>query len=286
MAAKKKAAPAKKPAATKAKAPAKQRIAVKLLTELPPLDERRRRVYRAAFSDEACDAWGSRTKANEVEGEAERFVGTLHSILKKTPVTGYSTYRLSWLCHLVGELNDAVDADGTESVDAARTDRAAAVTIADKARRKLVNGLMAVALGNEAFTNEITNRNESSKSAHALESTLTGLLELATRARRSDDGELLCEDAGLTTEFLSSVSAIMESLRETNEATYSEVRGNDSARTNRIEGRVLREMVFAAASLRRAREAGEAVAALPPSKLLAKVTGAGSEAAPATKTEG
>jgi len=82
------------------------------------------------------------------------------------------------------------------------------------------------------------------------------------------------------------VSAIMESLRETNEATYSEVRGKDSARTNRIEGRVLREMVFAAASLRRAREAGEAVPALPPSKLLAKVTGAGSEPAPATKTEG
>jgi len=274
MAAKKKAA-AKKPAAkakagakAKAAGPAKQRLAVKLLTALPPLDERRRRVYRAAFSDEQCDAWGRRTKAENVEGEAERFVGTLDAILKKGDIGGYSRYRLSWLCHLVGELNDAIDSDGASSADAARTERAAAVAIADKARKRLVNGLLSVALGNKAFTKEITDRNEPNLAPHALESTLTGLLQLAVRARRFEDGALLSDDAGLTEEFLSSISAITEALRESNEATYSENRGNDSARTNRIEGRVLREMAFAYATMRRAREAGEAVPAIVPGKNL------------------
>ena len=126
MAAKKKTAAKKPVAKAKTVAPAKARAAVKLLTSLPPLDERRRRVYRAAFSDEQCDAWGKRTKAENVEGEAERFVGTLDSILKKGDVGGYSRYRLSWLCHLVGELNDAIDNDGAGGMDSARTERAAA----------------------------------------------------------------------------------------------------------------------------------------------------------------
>lgn len=268
MAAKKKTAAKKPVAKAKKAAPAKQRAAVKLLTSLPPLDERRRRVYRAAFTDEQCDAWGKRTKAENVEGEAERFVGTLDSILKKGDIGGYSRYRLSWLCHLVGELNDAVDADGAGSADSSRTERAAAVAIADKARRRIVNGLLSVAQGNKSFTKQITDRNEANQAPHALESTLTGLLQLAVQARRSEDGALLSDDAGLTEEFLSSVSAITEALRESNEATYSEDRGTDSARTNRIEGRVLREMAFALSTMRRAREAGEAVPAIVPGKHL------------------
>lgn len=272
MAAKKKTAAKKPVAKTKKPAPAKARLAVKLLTELPPLDERRRRVYRAAFTDEQCDAWGKRTKAENVEGEAERFVGTLSSIMKKGDVGGYSRYRLSWLCHLVGELNDAIDADGAGSADSARTERAAAVAIANKARKRIVNGLMSVAQGNEAFTKQITDRNESSLAPHALESTLTGLLQLAVQARRSDDGALLCDDAGLSEEFLSSISAITEALRESNEATYSEDRGTDSTRTNRIEGRVLREMAFALSTLRRAREAGDNVPAIVPGKNLTSIT--------------
>lgn len=272
MAAKKKTAAKKPVAKAKKAAPAKARLAVKLLTELPPLDERRRRVYRAAFTDEQCDAWGKRTKAENVEGEAERFVGTLDSILKKGDIGGYSRYRLSWLCHLVGELNDAVDADGADSADSSRTERAAAVAIADKARKRIVNGLLSVALGNKAFTKQITDRNESNLAPHALESTLTGLLQLAVQARRSEDGALLSDDAGLTEEFLSSVSAITEALRESNEATYSEDRGNDSARTNRIEGRVLREMAFALTTMRRAREAGDAVPSMVPGKNLLALT--------------
>lgn len=278
MAAKKKtAAAAKKPAAksgagaaAKAMEQSRARL-VKVLSELPPLDERRRRVYRQAFSEEQCLDWGSRTKAAAVHGDAERFVGAVHAILKKGPVTGYSKNRLAWLAHLVGELSDAVASDSAGS--SSRAERAASVAIADRARRTLVAGLMSVGEGREAFVKQVTDRNESSKTPHVMESTLTGLLQLAVQARRSPDVELLCEDAGLTEGFLSSVSALIESLRESNEAAYGEQSGIDSQRTNAIEGRVLREMAFAWNAFRRAREAGEVVGNIPPSKLLASLRG-------------
>lgn len=273
MAAKKaKKVAAKKPAAKKAasvKAPS-ARIAEKLLSQLPPLDERRRRVYRNAFSEEQCIAWGSRTRAAAVFAEAERIAGSAFVSLKKSAVTGYSLHRLAWLAHLITELSDAIARDAEASPAPGRVERSGAVTIADKARKKLVNGLLSVATGNAAFIKAVTDRNESNQSAHSLESTLTGLLQLAVTARRSPDGELLCDDAGLSEEFLSSISAITESLREANEATYGERTGTDSQRTNLIEGRVLRELGFLAQAFKNAREAGEAIGTLPPSRLVAQ----------------
>jgi hypothetical protein len=257
----KKTKTAKKPALKKAppkKAPSTPRIAMKLLETLPPIDAKRRRAYLGAFTDEQCDAWGTRTKATAVLLEAERFVGSVATALKK-PVTGYGPARLAWLCSLVAELHDAVESDKSSSGDDARTERAGQFALANKARKKLATGLVSAGTGNDEFVKEVTDRNEASTSAHALESTLTGLLQLAMRLRRNELGELLANDAGLTEEFLSSVSAMTDSLRESNERTFTVMRGQDSAETNRIEGRVLREMAFALRSLRRAKADGEAV---------------------------
>ncbi|MCU0701363.1 MAG: hypothetical protein MUC96_33050 [Myxococcaceae bacterium] len=251
----------KKPAAKKApatKAASIPRVAMKLLETLPPLDTRHRRAYLGAFTDEECEAWGTRTKAQAVLAEAERFVGAVASTLKK-PVTGYSPSRLAWLCALVTELHDAVESDKASSGSEARTERAGLFALANKARKKLATGLVSAGTGNEAFLKEVTDRNESSTSAHALESTITGLLQLAMRVRRTETGELLANDAGLTEEFLASVSALADSLREANERTFTVMRGQDSSDTNRVEGRVLREMAFALRMLRRAKEDGESV---------------------------
>lgn len=257
MASKKKAAPKK----ASAKAPAKSpRIAFKLLSSLPPIDAKRRRIYLRAFSDEQCDAWGDRTKAASVHAEAERFVGALAATMKK-PVVGYSLHRFAWLCQLVTELDDAVASDEAGRSSVARGERVGAFHVADKARKRLASGLMAAAMGDEAFTKAITDRNETPEAPHALESTLTGLLQLASQLRRSDDGELIADDVGLTAEFLSSVSAMTDALREANERTYGLAGGVDSEHTNRIEGRVLREMSFALRTLRRAKEDGEAITA-------------------------
>lgn len=265
MATKKKAPAAKKPSKAPKAAkgvPAKQRVAIKLLTQLPPLDERRRRVFRAAFSDEACAAWGDQTKAEAVLAEAERALGELHAALKKASPTGYGLNRLSWLTGLVNELGDAIDADAAALSGGAQSERAGAIEVADKIRRTLANALTAASTGNEAFRAEVLARNEDNRAAHALESSLAGLLQLAVRLRLSDDGEVLADEVGLTEAFLSSVSAVTDSLRAANEATYAAEPGADSAATNVIEGRVLRELAFAVDTFRRAREAGEPVAAL------------------------
>lgn len=263
MAAKKQKAAAPKKAAPKASATKAPRIAMKLLGTLPPIDAKRRRIYLRAFTDEQCDSWGDRTKANSVHAEAERFAGALGTALKK-PVTGYSLHRLAWLCQLITELDDAIASDEASSKNEERTDRAGTFALADKARRKLASALTAAATGDAAFLKEVTDRNETSKTPHVLESTLTGLLQLALRLRRSEDGEVLADDVGLTQDFLSSVSAMTDQLREANERTFTVERGKDSAATNRIEGRVLREMAYAVKTLRRAKEDGETINAPPP----------------------
>jgi hypothetical protein len=273
----------KKPAAKKAstkKAQSIPRVAMKLLETLPPLDARHRRAYLGAFTDEQCEAWGTRTKAEAVLAEAERFVGSVAMVLKK-PVTGYAPSRLAWLCTLVTELHDAVESDRASSGDEARTERAGLFALANKARKKLATGLVSAATGNDAFLKEVTDRNESSTSAHALESTITGLIQLAMRLRRSEAGELLANDAGLTEEFLASVSALTDSLRDANERTFTVLRGQDSADTNRVEGRVLREMAFALRILRRSKEDGESITLPLPGPQLSAVTArAQPEAAP------
>ncbi|MCA2978543.1 MAG: hypothetical protein INH41_24330 [Myxococcaceae bacterium] len=243
--------PAKKPASRKT--PGIPHVALKLLETLPPLDARRRRAYLGAFTDAQCEAWGARTKAEAVVREAERFVGAVAAALSR-PVTGYGPARLAWLCTLVTELHDSVEVDkaapGTEA-------RAGLLALADTARKKLATGLVSAGTGDDAFLQAVADRDE--PGALALESTLTGLLQLALRLRRTEHGELLADDAGLSEAFLSSVSALTDALRDANERAFTAAPGHDSAETNRVEGRVLREMAFALAMLRRARADGERV---------------------------
>jgi hypothetical protein len=277
----KKTKTSKKPAPKKAlakKAPSTPRIAMKLLETLPPIDAKRRRAYLGAFTDEQCDAWGVSTKAEAVLGEAERFVGEVANVLKK-PVTGYSHPRLAWLCTLVADLHEAVESDKAAGTSAARTERHGVFALADKARKKLASGLVAAGTGNASFQKEVTDRNDSSSSAYALQTTLTGLVQLALRLRRSEEGEILADDAGITESFLSSVSAMVDSLSEANERTFATEKGRDSATTNRVEGRVLREMAFALRALRRAKEDGEALTLPIPGPQLRSLTASSSERA-------
>lgn len=240
----------------------------KVLAQLPPLDERRRRVYRAAYSEEQCLAWGSRTKAKEVYAEAERFVATAHTVLLRTPVTTYGLHRLAWLAQVTASLADSIARDDNAAGVDDRARRSGMATIADRTRRRLAGGLMAAATGNAPVSKRITDRNEPSLTPHVLETTLTGLLQVAVELRRTDAGELLLDDAGITETFLSSVTATIDSLREANNATYGDSTGNDSQATNAVEGRVLREMAFLQTALRFAKDAGEVVGSLPPSRLL------------------
>ena len=69
----------KKPAAVAATQPVAAKkivesISVKTLGSLPALTGKLRAAFRSAFTDEQCDAWGEKTKAENVIREAEKFV--------------------------------------------------------------------------------------------------------------------------------------------------------------------------------------------------------------------
>lgn len=273
MAAKKKTAAASKKTSTAKKAAPKKadRLAVKLLATLPALDDKRRKAYRAAFTEAQCEAWGQQTKAEAVLADAERGVGAVAAKVKNGGVAGYSSRRLAWVCHLMADLEDAIASQKASDGSEARAERNAAVAVADRARKRLAAGLYSMAGGDASLRKQVADRNESSSVPHVLESSLTGLVQLALRWRRTEFGEVLADDAGVTDEFLSSVSAVVDSLREANEHTYGEGAGRDSAETNRVEGRVLRELSFLRKALAMAKELGDVVPAFPALKSLITV---------------
>ncbi len=290
MAAKKKAKAApKKAGAAKAAATPKAveaKVALRLLETLPPIDSKRRRLYLKAFSDDQCMDWGSATKAAQVLADAERFIGSVAPVLAKKSVPTYSKHRFAWLCSLVTELADAVNAD--QSVDDAKLDRKGIFVRGDKLRRRLADALYAAAHGDESLEAMIASRNDTPNSQSSLETSLAGLLQLATNLRRSDDGELLADDVGLTAEFLSGVTSSMDALEAANERRFDAAGGKDSADTNRIEGRVLREMNFAAGLLKRAKDEDRTITLPPPGTALTAVRSASgaSKAKAKAKAEG
>ncbi len=254
-----------------AKRAAPERLALKLLPSLPTLTEVRRRAYAASFTADQCRAWGTKTKATQVLADAEKAVQSVAAGVKKG-VEGYSPARLTWLATQMAELQDAIahQAGGTEGAPA--SSRHAAVTIASRIRTKLAHGLLDAASGNQALISEVNSRNESESSPSVLETAITGLLQLALRLRHVPEGEVLADDAGLTEPFLSSASAMIDSLRASNDATYGTGRQSDTDETNVVEGRVLRELCHLRDVLARAKARGVAVPTFPTLTTLKQVS--------------
>jgi hypothetical protein len=256
-------------------------LALRLLEDLPPLGSVHKAAFASSFSDAQCDAWGTRTKASNVLAEANRWVSIAATTLKKQPVLGYSKARLAWLCQLLLQLEDAVLAQQNSNGDHARTARSAAVAVADKCRRELTTLLYAVAGGRADLRQQVAERNENSPTPHVLASTLTGLVQLAMDFRRYPLLEVLCDDAGLDETLLSRTFAAAEALSAANEKTFTAARDVDAAETNRIEGRVLREMKVMMTQFEAAKTLGQAVPVLTPGAavrhVLARVRGDGEQ---------
>ncbi len=276
MAAKKK--PTTKPSAkpTTSKAPAKKvapSVAVQLLAKLPPIDERHRQAFLRAFTEQQCEAWGSQTKAVNVAEEARKWLPGLFRDLGGKRVMGYSLGRFAWLCQLVADLEDAIAAQSAGPADGAtaRLERSSAVLLANRARRELVAGLTSVAAGSSQMRKLVAAANDSSPTPHVLVASLVALMQLATRWRRNEELELVCDESGVTAEFLAGVSSTMEALTRANERTYDAPAQNDSAETNRIEGRVLREMQLARLAFSHAKENGLNVSVPVPGKALSTI---------------
>lgn len=266
MAAKKNAAKSKAqqrlwPKAKSVPKRAPERLALKLLPTLPTLTEVRRRAYTASFSADQCRQWGSKTKATQVLADAEKAAQAVGAAVKKG-LDGYPATRFAWLCTVMAELQDSIALQaGVER--GAPTSRYAAVGIATRIRTRLAHGLLDAASGNQELINEVHNRNETDASPSTLETSITGLLQLALRLRHVPEGEVLADDAGLTEALLSSASSMIDSLRASNDATYGTASESDTDQTDLIEGRVLCELSHLRDVLARARSRGVAVPAMP-----------------------
>ncbi len=246
-------------------------LAQRVLAQLPPLSTTQRSAYVSSFTDAQCDMWGARTKAANVLAEGNRWVSVAASVLQKKPVPGYSVGRLAWLCELLVSLNDTVDSQQRGDGDHIRGARAIAVAAADTMRRELVNLLNAVAGGRADLRRQVSERNDSSQTPHVLSSTLVGLVQLATAFRRFPVLEVLSEDAGLNGALLSKAYNVAETLNRANEKTFTATRDVDSAETNRVEGRVLREMKVLMTQFQVARELGHSVPQLVPASSIRHV---------------
>lgn len=271
MATKKKATVVtKKPRQVKAratKAPKRARVdslAVKVLGQLPALDSRLRMAFRLGYSDEQCEAWGTRTKATDVLREASGWVTALHGALRQQTVAGYSQRRLAFLCELLIELEDEIaattaNADG----EAQRGARQSALSLASRVRLDLAQRLTVVAAGREELLAAVAEREASGPSMGAVRDSLAGLIDLATKWRRDPVLQLLADDADLTVERLTAAFNAQESLGRVDEALRPAVASEgDAVSVNLIEGRILRELQLAQKAFASARDAGVDVPAL------------------------
>lgn len=264
MAAKKKAV---KKAIAKSTAPkaAPPTLAVKVLGQLPALDNRLRAAYRGSFSEEQCDAWGAETKSAEVVREAERWIGAMFGLVRKQSVSGYSPRRLAWLSELVVSLQDEV-AKSKAGADGLRGAASSAMQVARRVLVDLVGRLELVAGGRAELLELVRARStEHHGSPQHVRDALTALIDLASKWRRDAALLLLAEDADLSEARLNAAYNALENLARAEEASYEPApTDQDSAAVNRVEGRVLREMKLAAAAFAQSKANGERVPALTP----------------------
>lgn len=252
----------KKPAARKTARPREVDSApVRALGELPALDARLRAAFRAAFTEEQCEAWGSRTEAAKVLREAEGWLTALRDFLEAKELPGYSPRRLAYLAELLVALEDELTASAEG--DAHRGARRSAVTYARGVRRELVDRLVLVAGGREELARAVADRDQGDGAVESLRDSLAGLVDLAGRWRREPALELLADDADLTTARLGGAFNALEALTRA-DAVLREApdEAGDSRSVNRLEGRVLRELHLVAEAARRAKARGLAVPAL------------------------
>ncbi len=273
----KKAAPAKKPAAAKM---APESISVKTLGSLPALTGKLRAAFRSAFTDEQCDAWGEKTKAENVIKEAEKFVVTMNRSLKDGTDVTYSRRRLTFLCELLVLLEDEVEHTKDKENASLRSTRNAALAVANNARKDLARRLRALAGGQQKILQDIAAvAPASDKSASDVQDSLTATIDLGLKLRRNELMEALANDVGLTEERLNNAYSSLEALAgassvSLNAAAYE----GDAPSVNRIEGRVLREMKLAQRLFSESREAGVSVPALVAGPSLNAIFGKDAEA--------
>ena len=266
----------KKPVAKKpAVKAAADSIAVKTLGSLPALTGKLRAAFRSAFTDEQCDAWGQKTKAENVIKEAEKFVATMNRSLKDHTDVTYSRRRLTFLCELLVFLEDEVAHTTDKTGSDMRSTRSAALQVANNARKDLVRRLRALAGGQQKLLGEVATVAPATETSPTdVQDSLTATIDLGVKLRRNELMEALADDVGLTEAKLNSAYASLEALAGASSLSLNPAAWEgDAPSVNRIEGRVLREMSLAQRLFNESREAGVSVPALVPGPSLKVIFG-------------
>lgn len=245
-------------------------VAAGVITSLPLLTGAERAELLKQFSDEQCEAWADRTRAADTLRDTNKWLATLKAVVLELAPEEYHATRLAFLAELVLalEASTAAPVPGA-STSAQRDVREAALLSAQGARSRLLKALTRVAGGRTALRKKIS---AASGDARTASSTLGSLADLLTIARAEQTASPVASKvSGLTAALVSQADHALAELRlAAGSANSAVISVGDSAETNRLEGRILRELRLAWLSLRDARERDGRVPTLIPGPALVK----------------
>jgi hypothetical protein len=239
--------------------------------QLVTLTSAQRGAFQSLYTEEQCEAWGTKTKSQGVYDDGCRFALVASTTIFKRPtiVIGYSPARLAYLVECLDELATQIAAQKGDSHVASNAAalRAAAEISVSKATRTLRRKLKAIAGGLPVKRKTIANA--ASSRDHDVGQTLKGLAGLASDWLASTDAhvKVLVKDAALTDADVAAANGAVAALRAAREGkTLGGVDSDrDTPAVNRIEGRVLREMKWAMDCFDEAHEDDSTIARLVPS---------------------
>lgn len=238
------------------------RVSSAELLAIAAISDAERAVFEAQFTLEECDIAGARTRAPNVLAEAIAAVEQMGSTVLVGALR-YGTNRLRFLIDLLGELNERVAYDRAQRTEGSHTrgELEAAMLLASDTREEMQHVLGLMARGSTRALDELDR-------ARAQEDLSVSLRLLATSAEhwlsRSDTtARALVAAHTLSQADIDSAHRAARRLEKALTAARAGVApARDLPETNRIEGRVLKELSVLHQAVNRARVNNKLVPAL------------------------
>ncbi len=237
----------------------------RLLKQLPKVTALMQEAYTSLWTDAQCDAWGRRTKATDVVAQANDWLLIASRALSTDGAADvpYSRQRLAWVASLTVQLEDALAGRVTDEIAEARRARDAQLARARQVRARLMSRLVLLVGGNEARAAALAIANKGSRSVDEVHRSLVALGGLLGTWRGEGRLRLLADELGLDEGLLGLVQETADALKDASLQAGSVGRSHgDEPATNRVEGRLLRELRALQLALSAAHEEGLVVPTL------------------------
>jgi hypothetical protein len=232
--------------------------------QLPRLSPLLRESFRSMWTDEQCAAWARKAKPAEVHAQAEDWLGVLAEALEAGgDDLPFTAQRLAWLAELTAELEHAVTGTPKAEVEAARRARSRALAEGKRLRARLHSRMLLLVGGDEerSAALSIAMASRGTTTAREVAAPLGALPGLLARWRKEARLRLLADELGLDDGALHRASALARALDEADQQAEA-LSPTREGPTQRVEGRLLRELHAVRGALAAARAEGLAVPAL------------------------